>query len=246
MEVDMEEQKKWARAITLGAHKLDIAKQDQKMIAPEIKKLQNNETPPQQIVRRARAQEAGTTHMETEMEEEMTATEQRKELLQEQEKLPKEWSTWAMQAGTTGRQDNNRLIETTLVANNKNNVSATRNETHTTQELETHRQETMADTASNQVAADSGMTTEDCNTLVHADEDASQTTGAKAPTEVSPKEWQKHHDQWLNAVMRNAIGEENHPSKPNLHDYVQVHRPAPENDIDVAPVRNYVMRYDLH
>jgi len=37
MEIDMEEQKKRARAITLGVNKLDIAKQDQKMTAPEIK-----------------------------------------------------------------------------------------------------------------------------------------------------------------------------------------------------------------
>jgi len=36
-----------------------------------------------------------------------------------------------------------------------------------------------------------------------------QTTNQVRLTEISPKEWQKHHDTWLNAVMRNAIGEKN-------------------------------------
>ncbi len=46
MEVDTEEQKKQARAITLGVKKLDIVTQDKNMTAPEIKKLWSNETPP--------------------------------------------------------------------------------------------------------------------------------------------------------------------------------------------------------
>ncbi len=138
-------------------------------------------------------------------------------------KTTEEQSTWATQASTTGRQDDNRLTEATAAANHKNNVSATRNETHTTQELESHRQETTAEMDPNQGAANTGTMAEDRNTLVHAAEDTSQTMGVKAPTEVSPKEWQKHHDQWLNAVMHNAIGKENHPPIPNLNDYIQVH-----------------------
>ncbi len=45
MEVNTEEQKKQARAITLGAKKLDIATQDKSTTAPEIKKCQSDETP---------------------------------------------------------------------------------------------------------------------------------------------------------------------------------------------------------
>ncbi len=161
--------------------------------------------------------------MDTEMEEEMTVTENSKESLKEEEKPLEEQSTWAMQASTTGRQDNNRLTEATAAANHKNNKSATRNETHTTQESEAHRHNTMAEMDPNQGAANTGTMTEDRNTLVHATEDTSQTPGVKAPTEVSLKEWQKHHDQWLNAVMHDAIGEENHLPIPNLNDYIQVH-----------------------
>jgi len=65
------------------------------------------------------------------------------------------------------------------------------------------------------------------------------------PMEVSPKEWQKHHDTWLNAVMRNTIGEPKPPRIPNLHAHIPVFRPSPDLDIDVAPVKNYVTRYDL-
>jgi len=38
---------------------------------------------------------------------------------------------------------------------------------------------------------------------------------------VSPKEWQKHHS--LNAVMQAAIGKEDHPKIPLLHEYTQIH-----------------------
>jgi len=41
--------------------------------------------------------------------------------------------------------------------------------------------------------------------------------------EVSPKEWQKHHNTWLNAVMRKAIGEENHPQIPDLQEFIPVY-----------------------
>ena len=75
MAMDTEEQKKRARAITPGANKLDIAKQDQKTTAPEIKKLRNDETPPCQIARKAKAQEVGMTNMDTETAEEKTTTE---------------------------------------------------------------------------------------------------------------------------------------------------------------------------
>jgi len=31
------------------------------------------------------------------------------------------------------------------------------------------------------------------------------------PTKLSPKEWQKHHDSWLNSVVWTAIGKDNPP-----------------------------------
>jgi len=46
MENDAEEQKKWARAITLAGAFMDREKKDHKMAAPEIKKLWNDETLP--------------------------------------------------------------------------------------------------------------------------------------------------------------------------------------------------------
>ncbi len=62
---------------------------------------------------------------------------------------------------------------------------------------------------------------------------------------MSSKEWQRHHDSWLNTVMWEAIGDDNHPTIQDLHAHIQVHRPTPGNDIDVAPVKDYVTRYDL-
>ncbi len=77
-----------------------------------------------------------------------------------------------------------------------------------------------------------------------------ETTAAKEPakhylTEVSPKEWQKHHDTWLNVVMRNTIGNPKPLVIPNLHAHIPVFRPSPDLNIDVALVKNYVTRYDL-
>jgi len=64
-------------------------------------------------------------------------------------------------------------------------------------------------------------------------------------TEVPPKEWQQHHDTWLNMVMQEAIGNQAHPMIPDLHTLIPVHHPAPNNDIDVALVKDYVTRYNL-
>jgi len=61
------------------------------------------------------------------------------------------------------------------------------------------------------------------------------------PTEVSPKEWQKHHDNWLNVVMQNMIG----PTIPDLHAHIPVYRPGLDLKIEVVPVKNYVTRYNL-
>jgi len=63
--------------------------------------------------------------------------------------------------------------------------------------------------------------------------------------EVSPKEWQKHHDNWLNAVVRHMIGDPKPPIIPNLHAHIPVYRPGPDLDIKVVPINNYVTRYDL-
>jgi len=145
MEINKKEQKKQARAITPGAHKLDIAKQDQKTLAPEIKKLWNNETPPRPIARRARAQEARMTHMETDTAEGMIVVEQGKESLQEQEKPPEESTTMAMQTGTMSRQDESQLAATTLAVTNENNTSTTRDEAQMAQGPEEHQQDTAAE-----------------------------------------------------------------------------------------------------
>jgi len=65
------------------------------------------------------------------------------------------------------------------------------------------------------------------------------------PIEISPKEWQKHHDNWLNVVMRNSIGETKPPVIPDFHAYIPVFRPGPDLDIDVALIKTYVTRYNL-
>jgi len=70
--------------------------------------------------------------------------------------------------------------------------------------------------------------------------------GRQQPTELSPKEWQNHHDQWLNAVMQNSIGEKKPPEIPDIHTYILVLQPGPDMDINVAPIKTYVTRYDLH
>jgi len=58
--------------------------------------------------------------------------------------------------------------------------------------------------------------------LTAADELAKQ-----YPMEVSPKEWQKHHNTWLNVVMRNTIGDPKPPVIPDLHAHIPVFRPSP-------------------
>jgi len=60
-----------------------------------------------------------------------------------------------------------------------------------------------------------------------------------------PKEWQKHHNTWLNEVMQTAIGDKNPPLILDFHAHIQVLRPGPDLDIDVAPIKTYVTRYDL-
>jgi len=42
------------------------------------------------------------------------------------------------------------------------------------------------------------------------------------PTEVSPKEWQQHHELWLNTTMQATIGEVHHPPILELHAKVPV------------------------
>jgi len=45
--------------------------------------------------------------------------------------------------------------------------------------------------------------------------------------------------------MRNSIGEMKPPAIPDFHTYIPVLRPGPDLDIDVAPIKTYVTRYDL-
>jgi len=45
--------------------------------------------------------------------------------------------------------------------------------------------------------------------------------------------------------MQEAIGNQAHPTIQELHNLIQVHCPAPNNNIDIAPVKDYVTRYDL-
>jgi len=196
-------------------------------------------------MRKARAQEAGMMHMETDTAEEMTMAEQAKESLQEQEKPPEEGSTTTTQRVTKGRQDECQLEVKTLAADNNNNVPPTSEETQMEQVTAAQRQETTAEKTTKQAAADAKTQAEERSKQSQEVEAKQHTTAVTEPSEVSPKEWQKHHDLWLNAVMRAAIGEENHLPIPNLHEYVQVHHPAPDNDIDVALVRDYVTQYDL-
>jgi len=66
---------------------------------------------------------------------------------------------------------------------------------------------------------------------------------ASSPTEAMPKKWQQHHNQWLNAMIRAAIGEENHPKLLDLHAKVQVLCPGPELDVNIAPAKEYVTRF---
>jgi len=64
-------------------------------------------------------------------------------------------------------------------------------------------------------------------------------------TKLSPKEWQNHHDNWLNLVMRMAISEMNPPTIPDFHTHIPVLQPGPDLDINVAPIKIYMTRYNL-
>jgi len=65
------------------------------------------------------------------------------------------------------------------------------------------------------------------------------------PTAISPKEWRYLHNQWLQSVMRAAMGNTAHPEIPNLADYKYKKRDEPDYEIEVEPPRVYVSCYDL-
>ena len=109
----------------------------------------------------------------------------------------------------------------TLITNSNHQATTTREATQKVQATEEHGQDSPPDKAIAQGEADTKMHAE-ANDHQPQEVDAERHITATAPTEVSPKEWQKHHGLWLNAVMRAAIGEENHPPIPNLQAYVQV------------------------
>jgi len=46
-------------------------------------------------------------------------------------------------------------------------------------------------------------------------------------------------------VMRAAIGKEDHPPILQLKEFVQIHCPAPDDNINVAPARDFITCYDL-
>jgi len=68
---------------------------------------------------------------------------------------------------------------------------------------------------------------------------------ASCPTEATPKEWQQHHNQWLNATMWAVMGKENHPKILELQEKVQVLCLGPDLEIDTALAKEYVMRFNL-
>jgi len=70
--------------------------------------------------------------------------------------------------------------------------------------------------------------------------DIPQESVRNSHTKVSPKDWQKHHDNWLNVVMRYTIGDPKPPTIPDLHAHILVPRPSPDLNIEVAPIKNYV------
>jgi len=79
----------------------------------------------------------------------------------------------------------------------------------------------------------------------HRGQDATA-SGTQQTYGIIPKRVAKHHDSWLNAVMQNAIGETKPPLIPDFHAHILVLRPGPNLDIDVAPIKTYMTRYDLH
>jgi len=60
------------------------------------------------------------------------------------------------------------------------------------------------------------------------------------PTAILPKEWQYLHNQWLQSVMRVAMGDTAHPEIPNLADYKYKKCDEPDYEIEVEPPRVYV------
>jgi len=67
----------------------------------------------------------------------------------------------------------------------------------------------------------------------------------KAPTVISPKEWRYLHNNWLQSAMQVAMGDEAHPDIPNLDEYRYTPRDKPDYEIEVEPMREQVIRYDL-
>jgi len=45
--------------------------------------------------------------------------------------------------------------------------------------------------------------------------------------------------------MQALMGKENHPKIMDLHEKVQLLQPGPDLEIDVAPVKDYITRFDI-
>jgi len=63
--------------------------------------------------------------------------------------------------------------------------------------------------------------------------------GSQRLTELSPKECQKYHDQWLNVVMHNSIGEKKLPEIPDFHGYAVSRKILKQRGIAVRKLSQY-------
>jgi len=122
-----------------------------------------------------------------------------------------------------------------------------------TQSQESHNDDTTMSTsteeAQQQKEENKLLDKQDCNNNKQQSNDtkaADETEHTMAgSTEVPPKEWQWHHNAWLNVVMWEAIGNQTHLMIQDLHMLIPVYHPAPNNDINIALVKDYITRYNL-
>jgi len=58
-------------------------------------------------------------------------------------------------------------------------------------------------------------------------------------------EWQMKHHQWLNAMMRQALGDKEAPEPPHILHLRYPVRPELEHNANLEPRQKYTVRYDL-
>jgi len=100
-----------------------------------------------------------------------------------------------------------------------------------------------------------GITGNITATAANTEAEATETTEAdisdsgqhdpKPSRMISYYEWKTKHHKWLNAMMRQALGEKEAPEPPHILNLRYPVRPEPDHNVQLEPWRKYTIRYEM-